>query len=175
MKTKQIVLLLSFTTSLCSCIEYRMQRSLDNAFVASGQTQLDSQASRGDLYFEKTACFGRCPAFKFIWKEGANLELTITQPFNEGPLSSLQPGTFTGTTTPGQARKYIQSVIESAKLCQYSSLDDEYDNPRVTDLPATITEINGKRVKVRYGGPDLNNLYSALQIILDETSWAPTE
>jgi hypothetical protein len=54
-------------------------------------------------------------------------------------------------------------------------LQSEYDNPRVTDLPATITEIDGKRVKVRYGGPDLNNLYTALQIVLDETPWAEIE
>ena len=175
MKTKQIVLLLSFTMSFCSCIEYRMQRSLDKGRAVNGEKQLDAQAPMGSVYFEKTACFGPCTAFQFTWNEGSDLALTITRPFNEGPLSSLSPGHFTGTMTPGKARKHMQSINEAAASCQYKSLDDAYDNPRVTDLPSTITEINGKRVKARYGAPDLKSLYNALQIILDETSWAPTE
>ncbi|MBV41931.1 MAG: hypothetical protein CL834_02750 [Crocinitomicaceae bacterium] len=175
MKTTHIVLLLSLTISLWSCVTHRMQRSLDNVFIDSSQRHLEHKTSNEEIYFEKTACFGPCPAFKFIWKNRTSMELTITRPFNEGPLSSLQPGEFQGILDPEKARKHFESINESAASCQYNSLNDEYDNPRITDLPATITTIKGKRVKVRYGGPDLNNLYTALQLILDETRWEPKE
>ena len=175
MKLTSIIFLFSLASVLSSCTTYRMQRSIDEANAAVGDTQLDAQAIQSAITFERTACFGRCPAFKFVWNTDNSVSLKLTRPFQDGPLSSLQLGEFHASLHPTRAKQYAEAINSAAELCRYSSLDDEYDNPRVTDLPATITVINNKQVKARYGGPDLNTLYSAIQIILDETEWVATE
>ena len=114
-------------------------------------------------------------AFKFNWKEDNSLTLHLIRPFSDGPLASLELGHYSGQLSLGKAAQYAEAIHAAAEAAAYSSLQSEYDNPRVTDLPATITEIDGKRVKVRYGGPDLNNLYTALQTVLDETQWTEIE
>ena len=44
------------------------------------------------VYFEKTACFGRCPAFVFQWDADTVISLTITRPFRDGALANLALG-----------------------------------------------------------------------------------
>ena len=175
MKLTPIVLLFLVLINSTSCVSYRMQKSLDIAMAGNGKSQMKTEVIHAPICFEKTACFGRCPAFKFNWNEDNSLTLHLIRPFTDGPLASLELGHYSGQLSPGQAAQYATAIHAAAEAANYASLQSEYDNPRVTDLPATITEVNGKRVKVRYGGPDLNNLYTALQIVLDETQWAEIE
>lgn len=175
MKLTPIVLLSMVLFSSTSCVSYRMQKSLDNAMAGNGKSQMKTDVIDAPICFEKTACFGRCPAFKFNWKEDNSLTLHLIRPFYEGPLATLELGHYSGQLSPGKAAQHAEAIHAAAEAAGYASLQGEYDNPRVTDLPATITEVNGKRVKVRYGGPDLNNLYTALQTVLDETKWAAIE
>ena len=175
MKLNSNVLLLLLLISATSCISNRMQKSLDNALAGNGESQMQTEVIHAPICFEKTACFGRCPAFKFNWKEDNSLTLHLIRPFSDGPLASLELGHYSGQLSLEKAAQYAEAIHAAAEAAAYSSLQSEYDNPRVTDLPATITEIDGKRVRVRYGGPDLNNLYTALQTVLDETQWTEIE
>ena len=53
----------------------------------------------------------------------------------------------------------------------YDTLQSRYDNPMVTDLPANIITINGKTVFNRYGGPDLDDIYTQIQRLVGSTDW----
>jgi hypothetical protein len=48
-----------------------------------------------------------------------------------------------------------------------------YDNPLITDLPATRISLGGYEVMDRVNGPDLSALYTALDSIIDLTPWTP--
>ena len=65
----------------------------------------------------------------------------------------------------------ITALMELAEDMGYFQLKDVYDNRFVTDLPATITEIDGKRVMNRYEGPDLSRLYNQLDTLIENTPW----
>ena len=175
MKMTPIVLLFLVLINSTSCVSYRMQKSLDIAMAGNGKSQMKTEVIHAPICFEKTACFGRCPAFKFNWNEDNLLTLHLIRPFTDGPLAPLEIGHYSGQLSPGQAAQYATAIHAATEAANYASLQSEYDNPRVTDLPATITEVNGKRVKVRFGGPNLNNLYTALQTVLDETNWTAIE
>ena len=45
----------------------------------------------------------------------------------------------------------------------FDTLASRYDNPQVMDLPANIVTIDGKTVFNRYGGPNLNDLYTRIE------------
>lgn len=154
------------------CTAHRMQKSIDESIASSNVNRLDSIAFVGPLFLEKTACFGPCPAFKFNWNEAQLATITITRPFREGPLSALSPGNYQGVLTMEEARLHSREIQATAQSCRYEELETLYDNPRVTDLPATITEINGMLVTNRYGGPDLNNLYRTIQTLIDSIEWS---
>lgn len=163
-----LIIIVSITSG---CTTHRLQKSIDESIASSNVNQLDSLPFLGPLVFEKTACFGPCPAFQFHWNEAQLATLTITRPFREGPLSALSPGNYQGVVTMKEVRLYNREIHAAAQSCSYGELDPIYDNPRVTDLPATITEINGKRVTNRHGGPDLNNLYRTIQTLIDSIEW----
>lgn len=57
----------------------------------------------------------------------------------------------------------------------YDTLQEKYDQPMVSDLPATITVIDGKRVMNRYQGPDLKLLYAELDSMILRVNWEGVE
>tara|TARA_B100000768_G_C11277359_1_gene376628 strand:+ start:2470 stop:2997 length:528 start_codon:yes stop_codon:yes gene_type:complete len=175
MMVRRIFLLFIIAFGTSSCTMHRMERLLNKSMAVNGTAQMTSPGRMGPIHFEKTACFGRCTAFQFTWNEDNTTDLEITRPFLDGPLSTLESGKYQGQLSTKLARKLLQSLDAEATACGYETLANEYDNPRVTDLPSTITEIGGKRVQNRYGGPNLNKLYSAFQEILDQIEWAPID
>tara|TARA_Y100000385_G_C13095602_1_gene641096 strand:+ start:3072 stop:3599 length:528 start_codon:yes stop_codon:yes gene_type:complete len=164
-----LIIIVSITSG---CTARRIQKSIDESIASSNVNQLDSLAFVGPLFLEKTACFGPCPAFQFYWNETQLATITITRPFREGPLSTLSPGNYQGVVTMEKVRLHSREIQAATQSCRYEELEPLYDNPRVTDLPATITEINGTRVTNRYGGPDLNNLYLTIQTLIDGIEWS---
>ena len=123
------------------------------------------------VYFEKTACFGRCPAFVFQWDANTAVSLTITRPFSDGALADLTLGNYRATISPKEAKRWNAKITETAKLSSFDTLDAVYDNPMVTDLPSTILEINDHRVENRYRGPDLSELYTLLEQLIATLEW----
>ena len=123
------------------------------------------------VYFEKTACFGRCPAFVFQWDADTVISLTITHPFRDGDLANLALGSYRATLSTKEAKRWNAKIAEAEELASFSTLDALYDNPMVTDLPSTILEINGHRVVNRYRGPDLSALYTVLEQLIASSEW----
>lgn len=164
-----LIIIVSFTSG---CTAHRIQKSIDESIVSMHVNQLDPIAFSGPVFMEKTACFGPCSAFQFHWNEAQLVTITITRPFREGPLSTLSPGNYHGVVTMEEARLHSREIQAATQSCNYEELEPLYDNPRVTDLPATITEIKGTRVTNRYGGPDLNNLYRTIQTLIDSIEWS---
>lgn len=112
------------------------------------------------LYYERTVCFGRCPSFVFTAMSDGSCTYN-------GRNFVDRIGEYTGVIDPMQ----FKAVFQIAEELNYSSLDDKYDNPMVTDLPATITGVNGKQVINRYQGPDLKKLYTALDSLTEQVVW----
>ena len=130
------------------------------------------EAHKPALY-KKTMCFGLCPAFTFEVTATGAATLSIVRPLRESPLSELPPGAYQAEMTDANAWNARMSA--AAEQVNYASLDSLYDNPRVTDLPAVITEWNGKSVTNRYNGPDLTTLYAAFDEAMSALNWRPIE
>ncbi|MDE0980108.1 MAG: DUF6438 domain-containing protein [Flavobacteriales bacterium] len=138
------------------------------AFVSS---ETVDETSALPVYFEKTACFGRCPAFVFQWDGKEVISLTITRPFRDGVMANLALGSYRATITPKDATQWNAKIAEAQKLTSFSTLNAVYDSPMVMDLPSTIVEINGHRVVNRYRGPDLSELYALLEQLMATSEW----
>ena len=123
--------------------------------------------------YKKTMCFGPCPAFTFEVNMTGSATLTIDRPLRESPMSELPPGAYHAQMNDASA--WNDRMTAATEQVNYASLDSLYDNPRVTDLPAVITEWNGKSVTNRYNGPDLTTLYAAFDEAMSALNWRPIE
>ena len=123
--------------------------------------------------YKKTMCFGPCPAFTFEVTATGAATLSIDRPLRGTALSELPLGSYRAQLT--DASVWNESIHSAAKEVQYSSLDSLYDNPFITDLPATITVWEGKSVTNRYNGPDLTTLYAAFDEAMAALNWRPIE
>lgn len=123
--------------------------------------------------YKKTMCFGPCPAFTFEVTPTGAATLFIDRPLRVSSLSELPPGAYQAEMTDASA--WNARMNATAEQVNYASLDSLYDNPRVTDLPAVITEWNGKSVTNRYNGPDLTTLYAAFDEAMSALNWRPIE
>lgn len=124
-------------------------------------------------FYKKTMCFGPCPAFTFEVTTTGAATLSIVRSLRKSPLSELPPGAYQAQMTDANA--WNARMNAAAEQVNYASLDSLYDNPRVTDLPAVITEWNGKSVTNRYNGPDLTTLYAAFDEAMSALNWRPIE
>ena len=119
------------------------------------------------LYYHRGACFGMCPIFNLtIYGNGRAVY--------EGRNFVDRIGFYEARVSES-ARAEIVGVAEGIV---YFEMNEVYDDPRVTDLPATKTVINrnGKpgRVTNRYKGPkSLSVLYSELDSMIEKQSWVP--
>lgn len=120
--------------------------------------------------YERTHCFGPCPVFQATWEEDGTATLTLIRPFLEGPLASLETGTYSGKWSPGA----MAEIETEARKVNYTELAAVYDNPRVMDVPSVITCWGGHEVKNRFGGPDLKPLYIAFDALMASTEWTLT-
>ena len=123
--------------------------------------------------YKKTMCFGPCPAFTFEVAGTGTATLSIDRSLQNGPLSKLNPGVYRALMLDASA--WNARIQAAADEVQYNRLDSLYDNQRITDLPATITEWAGKSVTNRYNGPDLTTLYAAFDEAMAALKWLPIE
>lgn len=119
------------------------------------------------IAFEKTPCYGRCPVYKVkVYASG----FATYEGMNFVEKMGLYSTHFTQTQ--------IENIYQDALKINYFALDAEYNNPNVTDLPSTISEINynGKanRIRARMGVPDkLKRFHENLAVTLLEKDWKP--
>jgi hypothetical protein len=124
--------------------------------------------SKGDSLFAsiyRSPCFGTCPNYTFsIYNSGYAIY--------EGKRNAIMEGTFTTQLTVAE----MKSLVEVANSINYNSLEDEYDNENVTDLPSTITSIviDGKRksIKCRLRCPaELRVFQNAFDRLAESKEW----
>lgn len=124
--------------------------------------------SKGDSLFAsiyRSPCFGTCPNYTFsIYNSGYAVY--------EGKRNAIMEGTFTAQLTVAE----MKSLLEMANSINYLSLEDEYDNKNVTDLPSTNTSIviDGKRksVKCRLRCPaELTVFQNAFDKLAESKEW----
>lgn len=132
-----------------------------------------SEATFLPAMYKKTMCFGPCPAFTFTLQADGAATLEIIRPLRTPPLDALEPGMYIAQASDPNA--WNARLSAAAADVRYNELDSVYDNPRVTDLPATVTEWSGKTVTNRYNGPDLTTLYAAFDAAMAALNWRPVE
>lgn len=158
-------LLLTIASGLWSCQN-------KSAAIESQNSETSRSFSNCEpISYERTACFGPCPVFEFNWDGIQSASLTIKRPFPSGSLSELGMGTFSASIQPARAEEWCDRIDSAVIAVRYTSLDSLYDNPRVTDLPAIITDLKNHRVYNRMGGPNLTILYDELQLIMEDINW----
>lgn len=130
--------------------------------AAADTLSLEAAVSPTDtlVYYRRTPCFGRCPSFELIVYRNRTARY-------DGQNFVNRIGKYTGKVS----EENITVLMELAEDMGYFQLKDVYDNRFITDLPATITEIDGKRVMNRYEGPDLSRLYNQLDTLIENTPW----
>lgn len=112
------------------------------------------------IYYNRSACFGTCPSFTF-------------EVFSDGQ-ATYHGRNFVDMIGSYKGKVDLEKTGDIYVLAQdigYFQLDSVYDNKMVTDLPGTTTIIFGKSVMNRYQGPDLDQLYKALDALIEDTDW----
>ncbi len=117
------------------------------------------------LSYETTPCFGRCPVYKIkIFKSGFAIY--------EGLNFAEKMGSYAYTFS----EKEIDEILEMANEVDYRELEDVYDDPRISDLPSTQSEIsfgaNSKKLKTRANiPPAVKAFHTNLGVYLVEKDW----
>ena len=116
------------------------------------------------IYYERSACFGTCPSFIFTVDSEGKCNF-------KGRNFVDMIGDYKGTVTEDQ----VNAIRLQALTLGYDTLQGRYDQPMVSDLPSTITSIDGKRVLNRYNGPNLKLLYNSLDTLIVRVAWEGLE
>lgn len=117
------------------------------------------------LSYERTACFGRCPIYKFkVYDSGFATY--------EGINFVEKMGVF-HTRVSEDKLIAIETKLNDTYFFQ---LEDEYDNENLMDLPSKIIKVNkptvSKRIKARHQVPDeLKDLFKYIDEVIDGLSW----
>ncbi len=124
----------------------------------------------GDSLFasiRKGYCFGRCPVF----------EMSI---YNSGftTYNGIANVDLMGEHTTRLTEQQMIAFIDKANYVHYFELEDEYDNPHISDLPETVTSIvmAGKRktVRRRHGYPQSIVVFEeTFSDLLKTQNWNP--
>lgn len=119
------------------------------------------------LSFERTLCYGMCPAYKItVRNDGSALY--------EGYKFTEKIGNYQAVLSPEQ----FEAILNEAGQVGFFDMQNEYDNPAVTDLPSVMTMIEGpngpKNVLDRMNAPaELKRLEKYLDGILLGLDWKP--
>jgi hypothetical protein len=120
-------------------------------------------------YYERTACYGQCPIFKFyVLKTGKAVYIGRN---NVNRIGSYH--TNLDTTS-------LQKIDKAAESIGYFSFESVYDDPYKTDVPSKITVLpskdGSKKVMNRVKGPkSLEMLYTAFDEVIESAQWKLVE
>jgi len=115
------------------------------------------------LVYERTPCFGPCPAFE--------LEVDVDGSARFHGRRNIRPeGNQVAIWSDGDMR----AIAEAAHEVGFRTKTGRYDNPLVTDLPSKKIILGGHDLLDRVDGPDVDALYAALDSLISITEWIPT-
>jgi len=115
------------------------------------------------LLYERTPCFGPCPAF--ILEVNANGEARYN-----GRRNVKFEGIFRGQWD----EQTLRTVAESAHQADLKRNAGVYDNPLVTDLPTKRILLGGHVFVDRIDAPPMDGLYGVLDSLISNTDWTAT-
>ena len=116
---------------------------------------------------QRTPCFGRCPVYEFSMLNTGEATLKVGRFCEEAFGRAMEEGMHTAKVDPSA----WQDVLDLAAELRFDTLASRYDNPQVTDLPASVVTIDGKTVFSRYGGPNLNDVFTRIEQGIGTTDW----
>ena len=117
---------------------------------------------------QRTPCFGRCPVYEFSMLNTGEATLKVGRFCEEAFGRAMEEGMHTAKVDPSA----WQEVLDLAAALRFDTLASRYDNPQVTDLPASVVTIDGKTVFSRYGGPNLNDFFTRIELGIGTTDWS---
>ncbi len=127
---------------------------------------LGGQAEADSLFmtFERTPCFGKCPAFRVNIYRGGYATYEGTQ-FSE----------YMGKHMGAFSKETPLAILAEAERIGFFGMEKKYDAP-VTDLPSMITEIRTKekqhKVLARVGTPkELKEFGKYMDALIDNIDW----
>ena len=120
---------------------------------------------------QRTACFGRCPVYELAVLSNGQASLRVERFCDEAFGRSLSEGMHHAQVDIGIWRNLI---VDEAKSMGFDTLAQRYDDPRVMDLPSATITIQGQTVMNRYGGPNLNDLYTRIERLVGRMDWQAT-
>jgi hypothetical protein len=136
---------------------------MDTAAVV---VETPAEISKELATYERTACFGMCPIFKMIvYTDG---KVLYSGKNNVNLIGQYQTHVDKAT---------LQKIEDTANSIGYFSMQHEYDNANVQDLPSIYCAVkNGTgelySVKNRWHGPnDLKTLYAVFDNIIESAKW----
>ena len=116
---------------------------------------------------QRTPCFGQCPVYELSVLNTGEATLNVGRFCDQAFGRSLAQGLHRAQVDVGMWRM----VANLASDMGFDTLQTRYDDPKVMDLPANIITIDGHTVFNRYGGPDLNDLYTRIERLAGAADW----
>lgn len=136
----------------------------------SGKSEVKS-GKKGDYFavHKRTPCYGQCPTYTLKIRADGKAKLKV-----EG-FMELEEGSYKGKVKKTE----LEKIRGKAEAIDFFEMQEEYDNPDITDLPSRITELSfedrSHKVRNRHGGPDrLKELEERFARIVEETDWSPS-
>jgi len=119
------------------------------------------------IALKRTMCYGTCPSYNFQVFNDGRASLTVGR-FAEDVLGrTLDQGNYSGSVVFTD----VDRIIAVASSLNYFDLSERYDDEMLMDLPAAISKIRGHTVLNRYGGPNLDELYTEIEKLMASTDW----
>lgn len=169
---KNILILLSAFALISSCKTKKnttapAQEEVTTAVSPNNTYQIESISKTDSLFasIDRGPCFGPCPVYSMKIYTSGYVVYT-------GQNFVKKTGTFTTKLTNEQ----LMEFVNVAKSLDYMTLDDSYDNPKVTDVQTVTTSIvldkTRKRVKRRFDYPrGILNYEKLFDNLLESDQW----
>ena len=116
---------------------------------------------------QRTPCFGQCPVYELSVLNTGEATLNVGRFCDQAFGRALAQGLHRAQVDVGM----WLMVADLASDMGFDTLQSRYDDPMVMDLPANIITIDGHTVYNRYGGPDLNDLYTRIERLAGAADW----
>jgi hypothetical protein len=114
------------------------------------------------LTYERTMCFGSCPAFKLDIQADGHV-------YFNGRAHTKPLGKYRAQWPESD----LQKLAQTAANLRLDKKAGTYDNPMIMDLPSTRLRFGNHQVLDRIDGPDLKELYVLLDSLIATTTWSP--
>lgn len=129
----------------------------------AGPSQYLKPADGVWLRYERTPCFGPCPAF-----------LLEVDAEGRARFHGRRHATPEGQHEAQWDAATLRGIAEAAHQVSLRNHAGTYDNPMVTDLPAKRLTLGATSLIDRMDGPPIGAFYDHLDSLIARTPWVPS-